>query len=300
MKKKGFTIALIVGFVVILSTLLNDSNENTILNQPETVQAEANQPVLTSVFDQDRTPREIAIYFAKIWAYEELGFPLEEIYFEAVINLVFGRQLWLVTLRDQNGNLITSVNVDHTTGELKEFRDKTASESSIEVNGMSILLKDLNPIFIEWQRQEAHWKASPVEYNGTSILLDSSISIEEAATITAEFVYEKFDIDVDGLMFEMAFGYLPSIEKQFWTISAFLYFDEDDEKPSPYSRAWISTPYPIPSVRYMRFSAGLDAATGEVLEMIINTSEDSHLFFYEGIVSEVVINRPENRPSSLF
>ncbi|MCL2411820.1 MAG: hypothetical protein FWC97_09285, partial [Treponema sp.] len=88
--------------------------------------------------DEIAARKNAVIDIAKVWAFEELELSLDEISFEASI-VGFGHvELWQVDLKDENDNLITSVNVDPVTEELNEIIIIISPESFVEVNGMVI------------------------------------------------------------------------------------------------------------------------------------------------------------------
>ena len=150
-------------------------------------------------FSAEFTRRKDAILdITETWAYEKLGLSSQEIRFEA--RLIFPafdsrEELWHVDVIDSNDNVVASLHVDRVTGELDELIPPP--ESSIEVNGMNVILVD----HTQWQEIEN---------------VDTLYSIEEAFTTIAKAIHEEFEINVNNSKFAMFLLHSSRLDSYFW------------------------------------------------------------------------------------
>ena len=166
-----------------------------------------------------------------------MGLSTENLSFESVVD----GGTWRVDLIDNSQNVISSVHVDYTTGEVNEIITMTALESSIEINGMSIVLADYTWIFAELQPHMNH------EF------LETNLELEDASVIIAEIIHEEFDIDdIDGSRFEMFFRHDSNSDPQIWNANVYLNPNIDT----------IGSPHILPD-----FHIIIDATTGIALHI---------------------------------
>lgn len=193
--------------------------------------------------DEIAARRNAVIDIAKVWAFEELELSLDNISFEASI-IGFGHvELWQVDLKDENDNLITSVNVDPVTEELNEIIIIISPESFVEVNGMVITLVDYT-----LSRMEV---AANLNLNESHNILDFHLDIEEAGAVIAKAIYEQYGMSTNGSRFDMSFWHNYSSGISSWRADVYL----DPER--------TGNPFVIPD-----FDVMLDAVTGEIKNLV--------------------------------
>ncbi|MCL2611149.1 MAG: hypothetical protein FWE02_05675 [Defluviitaleaceae bacterium] len=237
----------IVGFVFFLT--INTDTAFSLIPLAAQQQIENNESFLREF----ATRRNEVLIFAKEWASEELGLQLEEIYFESNIRgtLIWNtdREIWRVLLKDiNNSDIITSANIDRITGEIVEDILRIMPESIIEIHEMNITLVDYTELVLE--------AASTLYEQHTT--LDFHITFEEAGTIMAKAIHEKLNINLDGAKLEMSFFNNFSLEKQTWSASVIIDFENARRRPAEFGESFLIPNYFIQ----------MDAITGEIIAFL--------------------------------